>query len=218
MTPAEWRRCLDVTAQEAHGASCVVASGSLPAGVPDDFYARLAERIWPSKVPVIVDTSGPALREAILAPVALVKPSKNELQSLVHRDLRDTDACERAARELLAVGHCGAIIVSLGAEGALVVPRDERAAFVHAPEVEVRSTIGAGDSMVGAIALQLARDGALVDAVRFGVAAGTAAVLRSGTALCRADDVTTLWANVTTSPRAPIAPSADPVAAQSASR
>ena len=206
MTRAEWRRCLEVTAIEALGASCVVASGSLPAGVPLDFYAQLAERIRPLGVPVIVDTSGAALRESILAPVAVVKPSRNELQSLVHRDLRDTEDCERAARELLAAGQCGAIIVSLGADGALVVPRDERATLVRAPEVEVHSTIGAGDSMVGAMAIQLARHATLLDAVRSGVAAGTAAVLRSGTALCRIEDVTALSDGVTASPHGKFAP------------
>jgi len=198
MTPAEWRRCLEVTATAARAARCVVASGSLPLGVPDDFTVQLAERIAPLRVPLIVDTSGPALLASILAPIALVKPSVNELQSLVDRVLHDMEDYECAARELLAVGRCGAIIVSLGKDGALVVPRDREATVVRAPEVPVRSTIGAGDSMVGAIALMLSRRATLIDAVRFGVAAGTAAVTRFGTALCAADDVTMLAAQVTT--------------------
>ena len=198
MTPAEWRRCIDVTAIEARTAGCVVASGSLPNGVPDDFYVQLAERIEPLGVPFIVDTSGPALRASILARVELVKPSANELQALVERPLEGTTDYEGAARELLAEGRCGAIVVSLGKDGALVVPRDAEATLVRAPEVEVRSTIGAGDSMVGGIALMLARHASLIDAARFGVAAGTAAVLRSGTALCRADDVAAIAPQVTT--------------------
>ena len=179
MTPTEWRRCLDATVDEGRTAGCVVASGSLPPGVPDDVYAQLAERLAPFEVPIIVDTSGPALQAAILAPVVLVKPSVNELQSLVHRALQSMADYEDAARELLAAGRCGAIVVSLGAGGSLVVTHDAEATVVRAPEVEVHSTIGAGDSMVGAIALMLSRQATLVDSVRFGVAAGTAAVLRT---------------------------------------
>lgn len=196
MTRTEWKRCLEVTVTEARSARCLVASGSLPAGVPDDFYAQLAHRVAPLNVPIIVDTSGPALLAAILAPVALVKPSVNELQSLVHRELHDASEYEGAARELLSAGQCRAIIVSLGGEGALLVPRDAEAELVRAPAVEVRSTIGAGDSMVGAIALQLARRASLTDALRFGVAAGTAAVLHAGTALCRADDVAAMATHI----------------------
>ena len=199
MSRAEWQRALDATVDEGRAAGCVVASGSVPPGVPDDVYARLAERLAPFAVPVIVDTSGPALHASILARVELVKPSVNELQSLVRRTLVTVADYEGAARELLESGRCSSMVVSLGAEGALIVPRGSPATVVSTPQVEVRSTIGAGDSMVGGIALMLSRHAPLVDAVRVGVAAGTAAVLRSGTALCRADDVAMLEARVTTS-------------------
>lgn len=205
MSNGEWRHCFDATVREAHDASCVVASGSLPAGVPLDFYARLADRIEPFGVPMIIDTSGPALRESILAPVDLVKPSVHELGSLVHRELHNVEDYECAAREMLAAGRCRAICVSLGGEGALLVPRDSDSTMIMAPEVTVVSTIGAGDSMVGGMALTFAQHGTVVDAVRLGVAAGTAAVLNAGTSLCHMDDVTRLapQVGVRTIPRQP---------------
>ncbi len=193
MSSAEWQACLDATVREAEGAHCVVASSSLPAGVPDDVFARLADGLQPLGVPLVVDTSGPVLRRTIDAPVRFVKPSVNELRTIVGRDLLGMDQYEAAARELLAAGGCGMIVVSLGADGALFVPRGDRALVVKAPDVKPVSSIGAGDSMVAALSLALAAGEPLERAARLGVAAGTAAVLAHGAQLCRREDVERLY-------------------------
>ncbi len=189
LTSAEWHRCIDATVDAARGAACVVASGSVPEGVPANIYALLADRLLPMGVPLIVDTSGPALAAALAARIALVKPSVNELRSLVNRDLDGIAEIERATREILERSRCDAIAVSIGEEGAVLVERNGPSTFVRAPTVEVLSTIGAGDSMVGGIAYSLACGRSLAEAVRCGVAAGSAAVLNSGTGLCRVADV-----------------------------
>jgi len=199
LRPEEWVECMEATVAAAAGVDLVVASSSLPPGVPDDAFAALAARLHEHGIPVAVDTSGPALRAAIAAPVAFVKPSANELRAAAGRDLDREADYEQAARELLAEGRCGAIVVSLGAAGALAVARDEEALLVRAPAVRVVSAVGAGDSMVAAMALSLARGQPLREAARWGVAAGTAAVLTPGTALCTRADVEAVAERVTVS-------------------
>lgn len=195
MSFAEWTRCLEATVEAAAHAACVVASSSLPPGVPVDAFAVLASRLEPLGIPIIIDTSGPALLAAMKAPVDLVKPSVNELRAVAGRALTCNEHYEAAARALLRSGHCKTVAVSLGGEGALFVPRDDDSFVVRAPEVRAVSTTGAGDSMVAGIAMSLARGDTLIDAARLGVAAGTAAVLAQGTGLCRRDDVLSLLAH-----------------------
>lgn len=197
LSRAEWLRCLDATAEVSQGAAFVVASSSVPSGVPDDAFVVLADRLAALGVGVVVDTSGPALREALWAPLALIKPSINELRSITDRPLDTMDHCESAVRELLAQGRCRMVVISLGADGALFVPRDADAFTVRPPTVVPVSTIGAGDSMVAAMTLALARGQSLHDAARFGIAAGTAATLAEGTGLCRREDVLRLWNETT---------------------
>lgn len=191
LTEAEWRSCVAATVAEADaaGAACVVASSSVPAGVPVDVFAQLATELAGRHIDVVVDTSGDPLRAAVLAPTLFVKPSVNELRTLIGRDLADVRECEVAARTLLAEGSSRMIVVSLGAEGALFVPRHADSFTVRPPAVDPISSIGAGDSMVAALTLALRRGLPLDEAGRFAVAAGTAAVLAVGTGLCRRSEV-----------------------------
>lgn len=101
---------------------------------------------------------------------------------------------ERAAREVIATGRAEVVVLSLGAEGALLVTEAASERFA-AIAVEAKSTVGAGDSMLAGIVLALARGANLNEAVRFGVAAGAAALLGSGTELCRREDVERLYAD-----------------------
>ncbi len=184
LSPEEWGRALsEVSSLAATG--WFVLSGALPPGVPDDFYARAADLLRARGVRVALDTSGPALRAALCRGVDLAKPNVNELQGLVDRPLEGMADYEDAARQALAMGDNGAIVVSLGPVGALFVTRDEPGAtLVHAPAVRVRSTVGAGDSMVGGMVVALAHGRDLDEAVRFGVAAGSATTTAPGTGLC----------------------------------
>jgi 6-phosphofructokinase 2 len=197
LTPAEWRRCLAATIEAARSAHCVVVSGSVPPGVPGDAIAELARQLASTGVPLIVDTSGPALMAAMRGPAWLVKPSLNELRTITgDPDLVRRADIEDAARKLMADGGCEVMAVSLGAEGALVVPSRGEALMVHAPSVRPLSSIGAGDSMVGGIAFAFSCGRSLRDVARFGVACGTAAVLQPGTALCALADVDRLLPQV----------------------
>ena len=189
MTPEEWARCLQATVSEAADASCVVISSSMPFGLPTQAIPTLIARLRAFDIPVIVDTSGPCLLQAIQADATLVKPSVNELCGIVGHELCGIDNYEAAARDLLDNGRCQTIAISLGADGALFVPRDDTSFTVAVPPVHVAGTSGAGDAMVAGIAHCFARQESLANAARYGVACGTAAVLKAGSELLHLDDV-----------------------------
>jgi 6-phosphofructokinase 2 len=192
LSTSEWQSCVQESLIAASGAACFVISGSLPDSVPPIALQSLATRLAAERMPVIVDTSGPGLAAALSAPVALVKPSVDELVAAAGRPLPDVTTRAQAAGQLLRAGACAALVVSMGADGALLVQRDEPAWLIEAPPVEQVSSSGAGDSMVAAMALSLAAGLPLIDVVRYGVAAGAAAVLAPGTALCHLDKVLAL--------------------------
>ena len=169
----------------------LVLSGSLPAGVPDDTYARLT-RAAPPGCRVVLDTSGAALREGLDAPVYLVKPNMRELGQLAGHPIEDDDEVAGVARRLIARGSVEVVVTSLGAGGAMATTADEHW-HVRAPTVRIRSAVGAGDSMVGGIVAALAGGRELHEAIRYGVAAGAAAVKTDGTQLCRRADVERLY-------------------------
>ena len=184
----ERRRLLDELMGDDIRGGWLVAAGSLPPGVGDDFYADLAGRCREAGVRMLLDTSGHALSEALETGVELIKPNLRELGQLVGRELSDDAEIVRVAGELVEEGKVNVVLVSLGAGGAVLVA-DGVAEQIRAPTVPVRSKVGAGDSMIGGLVLKLAQGTELVEAARFGVAAGAAAVMTPGTELCRRDDV-----------------------------
>ena len=115
--------------------------------------------------------------------IELVKPNQKELSALVQRDLSQPDDVRLAAQSLIQSGKVRRVVVSLGPQGALGVDASGSVQVVP-PPMKSQSTVGAGDSMVGAMTLRLAENASLEDMVRFGVAAGSAATINQGTRLC----------------------------------
>lgn len=183
--------CLDALEAAAVDADYIVASGSLPPGVPEDFYARVGDVARRLARRLVLDASGPALRHAG-AGIHLLKPSLGELEGLLGHPVRGEREEEQAAHDLIGQGRCEIAIITLGARGALLVNRDsvER---LPAPQVESRTAAGAGDSMLAGTLVGLIRGLGLGEAARFGVAAGAAALLGAGTPLCRREDVERLY-------------------------
>lgn len=195
LSEAEWRGCLETFGSFEPYPEFVVASGSLPPGVPEDFYGRLARTVRSRGGKFVVDTRGEALRHAIREGVYLAKPNINELQDIFGEELSSDRAIEARVRELIRGGGSEVVIVSLGAGGAVLVS-GRTVERVHAPTVPIRSKIGAGDSMTAGIVLKLARGEAVPAAFRYGVAAGSAAVMTPGTELCRKEDTDRLYAEI----------------------
>jgi len=171
----------------------LVLSGSLPNGLPEDFYRQVVDAA-PRSTRVVVDTSGPALSKVVEGPVYAAKPNLRELGLLVGRELESDEEITRAAERLVR-GGCEVLLVSLGAGGALVASA-EGCDFVRSPTVPIRSKVGAGDSMVGGFIHGLCSGLSLGDAARMGVAAGAATVMTDGSQLCRAEDVRRLFGEI----------------------
>lgn len=193
LQPAEWAALID--AAFAEQPDYLVASGSVPPGVPDDIYVQIARRAQASGVRLIVDTSGAALAAMSGAQAYLLKPNLNELEILSGEKFTGEEQMLAAARHMIAQQKAEVLVVSLGAAGAALITAEE---FVEMkpPVVPIQSKVGAGDSMVGGLTLALARGWSLRDAVRYGIAAGSAAVMTPGTELCRREDAEAIYPRV----------------------
>ena len=188
---AEWRAAFDHAAGLDHG--WLVLSGSLPRGVPVDFYARLAAAHAGRDMRVVVDTSGPALAAALdQGGLYLVKPSLGEFEALAGRKLSGAQAVGEAAIDWVRAGKAAHVAVSMGHEGA-VLAHAGGVIVRRAIDVPVKSATGAGDSFVGGMVHGFLRAEDAAGAFRWGMAAGTAAVLSPGTDLCRPEDVQRMW-------------------------
>jgi 6-phosphofructokinase 2 len=194
LSDVEWQECLGSLARIAPPPVFVIASGSLPAGVPLDFFGRVAQA---SKAlsKVIVDTSGPFLKPALEAGAYLIKPNLREFQELAGIASTDDAALIEAGRRLFERYRIEIIAISMGPEGALLVTRDTALRAKGFP-IEPISVSGAGDSFLGAMIWSLANDSSLDRALRYGVAGGSAALLNPGTELCRPEEVHRLAAEV----------------------
>ena len=145
-----------------------VASGSVPPGVPADFYASAGRAARDGGARFILDTSGDALRSALEAGgIFLLKASKEEMD-------------REAATDVVASGRATHVALTLGSEGALLIER-AGTLFLPAFEVETVSTVGAGDSFLAGMTYGLAKGMAVAETFRVAVAAGAAATLEPGT-------------------------------------
>jgi len=193
ITTKEWDACL--AALEDHDFDYVVASGSLPRGLPADAYHRVVDIAARKHARVILDTSGAALRATLDKGVFLVKPSLGELEELVGHPLPDPGAAEAAARELVEGGHAEIVAVSFGRDGAILVSKNGTWRLAP-PPIEAQSAVGAGDSFVAAMTVAIVQGRPLDAALAYAVAAGTAAVLSPGAELARSEDVERLYATL----------------------
>lgn len=191
----EIERCVSVLDAVRPAPSYLVASGSLPPGVPRDFYARLARLARVRGWRLVLDASGEPLRLAVREGVFLWKPSLRELEHLAGVAGADEASLDGLARELVAQGTCELLVLSLGSGGALWMTR-EGGGRIAAPAVPYASGVGAGDSMVAGMVQRLLCGGAPDEVVRYGVAAASASVMNPGTALCQPAEVERLFAAI----------------------
>ncbi len=187
----EWMQCLKAV-EEINEAEFIIASGSLPPGVPLNIYALLAKIAKRKNAKFIVDTSGEPLKHAADEGVYLLKPNLGELSSLAGRKELNPGEVKNIAKKIVEEGKCEVMVVSMGAAGAMLVTKDITQA-ISPPTIKRKSTVGAGDSMVAGIVYYLSLGNNLSDAVQYGVACGTAATMNPGTELCRKEDADRLY-------------------------
>lgn len=170
----------------------LVISGSLNEGLATNFYQKIVEIAKESNIKVVVDTSGVALQKVLETGVYLIKPNIGELAKLIGVEHLELEDVEKAAQKLIENQSAEIVVVSLGAEGAILVTQDETH-FVKAPKVAKKSTVGAGDSMVGGMIWALSQNKSLKEVIQMGVCCGTAATMNEGTQLFKLEDAKRLF-------------------------
>jgi len=170
----------------------LVASGSLNEGLTPDFYQKVAEIAKKSNSKLIVDTSGEALEKVLETGAYLIKPNVGELAKLIGVERLEMEEVNEAAKQIIAKGGAEIVVVSLGPQGAVLVTKDSYE-FVPAPNVAKKSTVGAGDSMVGGMVWALSQNKSLKEVIRWGVACGSAATMNEGTQLFKRADAQRLF-------------------------
>lgn len=193
----EARACLDALVDGVGGVQSgdghhglAVISGSLPPGVQPPFVRTIIDAVRAVGGRVVVDSSGPALTEALGAGVCMVKPNRRELSQTIggiSADESNPAIVGAAAMDLARKHSVTYVLVSMGGDGAVLATKD---GFAHcaAPEINVKSATGAGDSMVAAAVLAIERGRSPQEILRDGVAAGAAAALTPGTELLKRPD------------------------------
>ncbi|KXS41382.1 MAG: 1-phosphofructokinase [Candidatus Frackibacter sp. T328-2] len=168
----------------------VVLTGSLPLNTPKDIYAELITALKDKGSKVILDTSGMSLEEGLKAKPYLVKPNWHELQNLVGNDFESIKDIIKAGSRIHQQG-IEIVAISLGSTGVIIIG-EEGILKITPPKVEVQSTIGAGDTLVGALTLQLSRKKILKDAILYATAASVNSVTKPGTQLCNKNEINKL--------------------------
>lgn len=188
LSPEDRERFLEVVRDKARDSSYLVVTGSLPPGCPEDTYRELMRTV--GSVPCILDVGGNALNVGVEAQPFMIKPNLQELEESVGMPLRTMRAIRDAARGYVRKG-VQYVIVSMGSMGAMCVSQ-QTALFASALKVSVRSTVGAGDAMIGGILKGMQMEGNMTRAFRYGVAAGAASVMTEGTQLIIPSDFSRL--------------------------
>jgi len=159
--------------------SIVVFSGSVPDNTDKDIYFRWISAVKKKGATAILDADGELLKKGIEAGPYLVKPNIYELGRLFGTDVRDAGQASKYAELLVRDHGIGMVVVSMGAKGALFADAS-KVVLVHAPKVDVQSTVGAGDSMVAALAYSIDNGLDFESTIRLAAAAAGANVMTSG--------------------------------------
>ncbi|WP_427016151.1 1-phosphofructokinase family hexose kinase [Pseudarthrobacter sp. P1] len=185
--PEQQQALLELTLEKSDGASWLVLAGSLPPGVPADYYARITEALrkrFGSHAPrVAIDSSGAPLAAALAARPDLLKPNAEELAELTgigsEAELEADHALAATAAQSLVDAGVGAVLATLGSKGAVLVT-PEGSWFAHGPKIIAKSTVGAGDSALAGYLLSTLAGATGPECLQQAVAHGAAAASLPG--------------------------------------
>jgi 1-phosphofructokinase len=175
--------------------SLVVLSGSVPSGACKDIYGEIIKDIKNKGGKVILDADGELLLQGIKAGPYMVKPNIDELEKAFGVIIDNQDKVIKAAKRILGYG-VKYVVISLGSEGSMFVSND-KVARVNGIKVKVKSTVGAGDSMVAALAIAVQKDYSFEEAIKLACATSTANVMTEGTQTGRFEDIEKLKKEIT---------------------
>ena len=178
---SDLQKMTDLISAHAQDSDFLVLSGSLPPGCPADYYRTLIEAAEGMNCRCVLDADGTRLLEGLKARPYLIKPNQPELEALIGRKLSSIGEIRDAALEFIEQG-VSIVAVSMGSEGALITDGNET---LYAPrlDVEVKSTVGAGDAMIAGFTAGCLAELPLEETFIKGVACATASVMTEGTQL-----------------------------------
>lgn len=166
--------------------SYVVISGNPPQGMNDNFYAQIITTLRERDIKVFLDADGEALKQGAYASPFLIKPNIHEFNRFVDMNVSEVGEILEYAKPYR--DRIKYIVVSLGARGVVGISQND-SYYVSPPKINVRSSLGAGDSLVAGIVFAFSGGAPFDDALKLGVACGTAAALNAGSALCAINDI-----------------------------
>lgn len=172
--------------QEIPEKSYVVISGNPPQGMNDTFYAQLINTLKEKDVKVLLDADRDAFRQGVLANPFLIKPNIHEFNRFIEKNISEIGEILEYAKPY--EDKIEYIVVSLGAKGVVGISKDA-SYYVSPPKINIRSSTGAGDSLVAGIVFAFSEGTSFSDALRLGVACGTATTLNAGNNLCVINDI-----------------------------
>lgn len=172
------KRMSELVTRHAENTDYLVLAGSLPPGCPADYYRTLIQSVEGLGCRCILDADGDRLRYGLEAKPYMIKPNRYELEMITGRELKTLKDIRDAAQKFIDMG-VSVVAVSLGAEGAMITDGSD-AFFAPRLNIEVKSTVGAGDSMVAGLACGFIGDNSLEDSFRMGVASATARCVTEG--------------------------------------
>jgi len=172
----------------------IIASGSVPKGVPKTIYRDMVKIAKDNNVIPIIDASGKYLEEAIKAKPYMIKPNINELRDLVGYDLKDEFEIVHESRYICKQG-VEIVVISLGSEGAIFATKD-RVFKAKAPSINPVNAVGSGDALVGGFAIAMTKNYSLEEAIKYGVACGTANALEKDIGYVDKNNVERLYREV----------------------
>ncbi len=175
--------------------SLVVLSGSVPSGTSSVIYGEIIKDVKSKGGKVILDADGEMLMQGIKAGPYMVKPNIDELEKAFGVEIKSEDEVIETAKKILEYG-VKYVVISLGSEGSIFISRD-KVAKVSGIKVEVKSTVGAGDSMVAALAIAVENKYSFEEAMKLACATSTANVMTEGTQTGRIEDIEKLKKQIT---------------------
>ncbi|MBA4418328.1 MAG: 1-phosphofructokinase [Syntrophus sp. (in: bacteria)] len=179
--------------KEIQKGSYVLISGSTPMGVNENFFAQLITTLKEKGVKVALDADEEVLRRGVNAGPYLIKPNIHEFGRLVGKSVSEVEEIVEYSKPYQEFVEY--IVVSMGARGVVGIS-NQGSYYVMPPKVKVRSSMGAGDSLIAGILFILSNGGSFEDALHMGVACGTASTLNPGTNLCVSEDVDSIKKDV----------------------
>jgi 1-phosphofructokinase family hexose kinase len=192
LSAGECARVEKAVEQRLPEAAWLMLCGSLPPGMPVDFYARLIHAARKADVRTLVDTDGEALEAALEAQPTVVTPNQQEAERLLARVLITRSHFQEAASRLREMG-AREVVLSLGARGAIVALEDGALHEVVPPRVDALCPIGAGDALAAAYVWGFRKTGDPVEATKWGVAAGTASARLPGVSFASLEQTTEIY-------------------------